>query len=181
MESRSKKLLETKPVLSKKTRMITFCYLWFLTLNVGMSSGIVSPAGAYMARDLQMPGWHYGCLSPVYTIGKVIGAGLFATLFNVMNRKYLMVFAGFFHLFTNVYMTITKNSILFLGLRTLAGIVHIWPCIYTPIWIGQFAPAGWAKFMKNAASVCSGLGRSTGFLIELHFGAPRVSYILIIF
>ena len=124
---RVKILNKNTPVLSKKTRIIAFCFLWFLTLNVGMSSGIVSPAGAYMARDLQMPGWHYGCLSPVYTIGKVIGAGLFATLFNVMNRKYLIVFAGFFHLFTNVMMTITRNSIFFLGLRTLAGIVHIWP------------------------------------------------------
>ena len=68
----------------------------------------------------------------------------------------------------------TSNGYLILALRGFAGIGHIWPPIYTGLWIQQFAIQKYAKFWKNCSSICSPFGRASGFFIDLFAGAENV-------
>jgi hypothetical protein len=95
-----------------------------------------------------------------------------------------MVFAGITHGLINMFYMFTSNGYVILALRGFAGIGHIWPPIYTGLWIGQLSIQKYAKFWKNCSSICSPFGRASGFFIDLFAGAENVSnnfFILFIF
>jgi sugar phosphate permease len=164
-----------KPFLKKSIRWIIFIVMWIHCVHVSQSSGILSPSGAKISEDLQMNQVEYGCISPVYSIGRWVGAILFSFVFNSINRKYIMVFAGITHGVINMFYMFTSNGYLILALRGFAGIGHIWPPIYTGLWIGQLSIQKYAKFWKNCSSICSPFGRASGFFIDLFAGAENVS------
>jgi sugar phosphate permease len=147
--------------------------MWIHCVHVSQSSGILSPSGAKISEDLQMNQVEYGCISPVYSIGRWVGAVLFSFVFNSINRKYIMVFAGITHGIINMFYMFTSNGYVILALRAFAGIGHIWPPIYTGLWIGQLSIQKYAKFWKNCSSICSPFGRASGFFIDLFAGAEN--------
>ena len=167
-----------KPLLKKSIRWVIFIVMWIHCVHVSQSSGILSPSGAKISEDLQMNQVEYGCISPVYSIGRWVGAILFSFVFNSINRKYIMVFAGVTHGLINMFYMFTSNGYLILALRGFAGIGHIWPPIYTGLWIQQFAIQKYAKFWKNCSSICSPFGRASGFFIDLFAGAENVRFYL---
>jgi sugar phosphate permease len=168
-----------RPVLKKYVRWIIFVTMWIHCVHVSQSSGILSPSGAKISEDLQMNQVEYGCISPVYSIGRWVGAILFTFVFNSINRKYIMVFAGITHGVINMFYMFTSNGYIILATRAFAGIGHIWPPIYTGLWIGQLSIRKYAKFWKNCSSICSPFGRASGFFIDLFAGAENVSIIKI--
>ena len=177
METRSPKREFEKPLLKKSVRWIIFATLWVQCVHVSQSSGILSPSGNQISEDLQMNQVEYGCISPVYSIGRWAGAWLFAFVGNSVNRKYLMVFAGVSHGIINMFFMFTSNGYIILALRCFAGIGHIWPPIYTGLWVGQFAIQKYAKLWKLFSSITSPFGRASGFFIDLFAGAENVSII----
>jgi sugar phosphate permease len=168
-----------RPILKKSVRWIIFITMWIHCVHVSQSSGILSPSGAKISEDLQMNQVEYGCISPVYSIGRWVGAVLFSFVFNSINRKYIMVFAGITHGVINMFYMFTSNGYLILALRAFAGIGHIWPPIYTGLWIGQLGIQKYAKFWKNCSSICSPFGRASGFFIDLFAGAENVRKIFL--
>ena len=89
--------------LKKSVRWVIFITMWIHCVHVSQSSGILSPSGAKISEDLQMNQVEYGCISPVYSIGRWVGAILFSFVFNSINRKYIMVFARFNKYVLHVY------------------------------------------------------------------------------
>ena len=162
--------------LKKSVRWVIFITMWIHCVHVSQSSGILSPSGAKISEDLQMNQVEYGCISPVYSIGRWVGAVLFSFVFNSINRKYIMVFAGVTHGLINMFYMFTSNGYVILALRGFAGIGHIWPPIYTGLWIGQLSIQKYAKFWKNCSSICSPFGRASGFFIDLFAGAENWRY-----
>ena len=179
---KSKKEFE-RPLLKKSVRWVIFVTLWVQCVHVSQSSGILSPSGSQISEDLQMNQVEYGCISPVYSIGRWVGAWLFAFVANAVNRKYMMVFAGVTHGVINMFFMFTSNGYIILACRCFAGIGHIWPPIYTGLWVGQFAIQRYAKLWKNFSSITSPFGRASGFFIDLFAGAQNVrkNYIIIFY
>ena len=99
-----------KPLLKKSIRWIIFIVMWIHCVHVSQSSGILSPSGAKISEDLQMNQVEYGCISPVYSIGRWVGAVLFSFVFNSINRKYIMVFSGVTHGLINMFYMFTSNG-----------------------------------------------------------------------
>ena len=89
--------------------------MWIHCVHVSQSSGILSPSGAKISEDLQMNQVEYGCISPVYSIGRWVGAVLFSFVFNSINRKYIMVFAGVTHGLINMFYMFTSNGYVILS------------------------------------------------------------------
>jgi len=85
-------------------------------------------------------------------------------------EKISWIFVGIIHGVINMFYMLTSNGYAFLALRDFAGIGHIWPPIYTGLWIGQLAIRKYAKFWKNC-TICSPFGRASGFFIDLFVGA----------
>ena len=94
-----------RPMLKKPVRWIIFIICWIHCVHVSQSSGILSPSGAKISEDLQMNQVEYGCISPVYSIGRWVGAVLFSFVFNNINRKYIMVFV-----FTTIHNFLINNT-----------------------------------------------------------------------
>ena len=120
--------------LKKSVRWIIFITMWIHCVHVSQSSGILSPSGAKISEDLQMNQVEYGCISPVYSIGRWVGAVLFSFVFNSINRKYIMVFAGITHGIINMFYMFTSNGYVILALSGFAGISNICPSIFTGLW-----------------------------------------------
>lgn len=165
-----------QPVLSKNIRLVIYFTLWFLHWNMAISSGIVSNAGAYMQMDKQFTEWEWGCFSPVYTFGKVVGGFSFAVLFNAVNRKYLLIAGCFVHAAMNFINIFSYNPYVVMSARTIAGAAHVFGTTYNSIWVGQYAFQKYKTLMKNFSSICSPLGRSSGYISEIYLGAWNVSY-----
>ena len=59
-----------RSVLKKYVRWIFFVTMWIHCVHVSQSSGILSPSREKISEDSQMNQVEYGCMSPIYSIGR---------------------------------------------------------------------------------------------------------------
>ena len=53
----------------------------------------MAPAVKFMKPAFGLMDLEYGCFAGVYAIGRIMGAIMFGAVMNVVNRKYLMIYA----------------------------------------------------------------------------------------
>lgn len=96
------------------------------------SSGLMSVSAKNIKAEIGLMDLDYGCLSSMHSIGKVLGAFLFFSLVNVVNRKYIVIFCAIVKGATVIPFALTRNGNALLVIRLISGFAHVILFLYIP-------------------------------------------------
>lgn len=85
----------------------------------------MSPGAKTIKTELGMMDLEYSCFSPMYAIGRICGSFLLVSIINVVNRKWMVVFALFLKSATVAVFKFSSDGYFLMGCRLMSGIGHV--------------------------------------------------------
>lgn len=161
-------------VLVRKTRWLIWLVLVFIGMNSAIFNGILASAGGKIKADLHMMNLEYSTFLAFYCSGRVVGAFFLASVINVVNRRYLLVFSCLLKGIAIFSFTCTTCFPLLMLCRIFTGVANAIHSGYLLLWVNQFAMPDYKALMAAFITFATPLGRSWGLMFEMFFGGPAV-------
>lgn len=167
-------------VLKRKIRWIIMILFFIINMIMMMDTGLFSSATAKIKETLNVDNQTYGLFGSCNFSGRIIGTLLFMAIFNIFNRKYLILIPLYVNTFSIFLFTITNIvSILYIA-RVLSGISSTFGFIYFPIWIDQFGIQSKKTIMMSLIQMASPLGMVLGYTLNTILGSEKWKFSLLI-
>jgi MFS family permease len=167
-------------VLKRSIRWIII--ILFININMLMmiDTGLFSSASTKIKEALKIDDKKFGLFGSCNHSGRILGTISFIFIFNLFNRKNLLVISLYIHSISIFLFTITDFIPLLFFARILNGFFSTFGFIYFPIWIDQFGIQTKKTFMMSLIQMASPLGMVLGYTMSTVLGSNRWKITLLI-
>ena len=158
-----------KVALSKKSRYLLFSLLMITSLFVNIDHGAIPAATDNIKNDNNLTDTQLGTLGSLVYLGTAAGALFLSFVYNIINRKYILM-VGFLLSGVWVYSFTVWKNYLFLSInRFLTGFFQSLVSVYLPIWIDQYSPDSTSTILMSLFQLSSPIGLILGYIITVIF------------
>lgn len=168
-------------ILNRSYRVLIFSVFLLVNTGINTSGGLIASASTAIKTQLQMNNKQFGLFGTIFGVGRVSGSLLFMLLINKFNRKYIMGIVFLCKSFILMSFKTTNVPWMLVGLRGINGICHMFPVIYTPVWIDQFGIQKYRMIFMTILQVFIPAGKVLGYFLNMILGEENVSKIYIIY
>ena len=185
----SKSLLSSiSPITPKKIEVVLkrsirwLIMFLFILINMVMmiDTGLFSSASTKIKHTLNIDDKKFGLFGSCNHSGRILGTIAFMFIFNLFNRKNLLIIPLYLHSFSIFLFTITDIVPLLFVARILNGFCATFGFIYFPIWIDQFGIQTKKTGMMSLIQMASPLGMVLGYTMNTIFGSDKWKLTLLI-
>ena len=166
-------------ILNRSYRVLIFSVFLLVNTGINTSGGLIASASTAIKTQLQMNNKQFGLFGTIFGVGRVSGSLLFMLLINKFNRKYIMGIVFLCKSFILMSFKTTNVPWMLVGLRGINGICHMFPVIYTPVWIDQFGIQKYRMIFMTILQVFIPAGKVLGYFLNMILGEENVSNIYI--
>ena len=185
----SKSLISSiSPIIPKKIEVVLkrsirwFIMFLFIIINMVMmiDTGLFSSASTKIKQTLIIDDKKFGLFGSCNHSGRIIGTISFMFIFNIFNRKNLLLIPLYINSLSIFIFTVTDIVSLLFVARILNGICTTFGFIYFPIWIDQFGIQSKKTIMMSLIQMASPLGMVLGYTMNTILGSDRWKITLLI-
>jgi MFS family permease len=167
-------------VLKRSIRWITMFLFILINMTMMIDTGLFSSASTKIKEALIIDDKKFGLFGSCNHCGRILGTIIFMFIFNLFNRKNLLLIALYLNSLSIFVFTITSIvPILFIA-RIMNGFCATFGFIYFPIWIDQFGIQAKKTVMMSLIQMASPLGMVLGYTINTFLGSNRWKITLLI-
>ena len=167
-------------VLKRSIRWIIMTLFIIINMIMMIDTGLFSSASTKIKQSLNIDDKKFGLFGSCNHSGRILGTIFFMLIFNLFNRKSLLIILLYFHSISIFIFTITDVIILLFFARILNGFCATFGFIYFPIWIDQFGIQAKKTVMMSLIQMASPLGMVLGYTMSTFLGNNRWKFILLI-
>ena len=187
-ESDNSLLSSISPIIPKKIEVvlkrsirwiIMFLYI-LINMIMMIDTGLFSSASTKIKYALKINDKKFGLFGSCNHSGRILGTISFIFIFNIFNRKYLLLIPLFINSFSIVLFTITDIIPLLFMARIINGFCTTFGFIYFPIWIDQFGIQTKKTVMMSLIQIASPLGMVLGYTMNTFLGSDKWKMTLLI-
>ena len=187
-ESDTSLLSSISPIIPKKIEVvlkrsirwiIMFLYI-LINMIMMIDTGLFSSASTKIKYALKIDDKKFGLFGSCNHSGRILGTISFIFIFNIFNRKYLLLIPLFINSFSIVLFTITDIIPLLFMARIINGFCTTFGFIYFPIWIDQFGIQTKKTVMMSLIQIASPLGMVLGYTMNTFLGSDKWKMTLLI-
>ena len=187
-ESDNSLLSSISPIIPKKIEVvlkrsirwiIMFLYI-LINMIMMIDTGLFSSASTKIKYALKIDDKKFGLFGSCNHSGRILGTISFIFIFNIFNRKYLLLIPLFINSFSIVLFTITDIIPLLFMARIINGFCTTFGFIYFPIWIDQFGIQTKKTVMMSLIQIASPLGMVLGYTMNTFLGSDKWKMTLLI-
>ena len=167
-------------VLKRSVRwLIMFLYI-LINMVMMIDTGLFSSASTKIKYALKIDDKKFGLFGSCNHSGRIFGTISFIFIFNIFNRKNLLLIPLFINSFSIVLFTITDIVPLLFIARIINGFCTTFGFIYFPIWIDQFGIQTKKTVMMSLIQIASPLGMVLGYTMNTFLGSDKWKMTLLI-
>lgn len=159
--------------------MIIIIYL-LIDIFISMDTGLFTSASTIIKEYLKIDDKKFGLFGSCIHFGRIFGTILFMFIFNIFNRKNLLIISFFINCISVFCLTITHNIIVLFISRVLNGLCTSFGLIYFPIWIDQFGIQNKKTLMMSLLQMAFPIGMIIGYTINTILGSIKWKITLLI-
>ena len=187
-ESDNSLLSSISPIIPKKIEVvlkrsirwiIMFLYI-LINMIMMIDTGLFSSASTKIKYALKIDDKKFGLFGSCNHSGRILGTISFIFIFNIFNRKYLLLIPLFINSFSIALFTITDIIPLLFMARIINGFCTTFGFIYFPIWIDQFGIQTKKTVMMSLIQIASPLGMVLGYTMNTFLGSDKWKMTLLI-
>ena len=156
-----------------------FLYI-LINMLMMIDTGLFSSASTKIKQALNIDDKKFGLFGSCNHTGRIIGTVLFMFIFNIFNRKNLLLIPLYIHSFSIfLFIFIDIVPILFVA-RIISGFCATFGFIYFPIWIDQFGIQTKKTVMMSLIQIASPLGMVLGYTMNTFLGSDKWKITLLV-
>ena len=159
--------------------MIIIIYL-LIDIFISMDTGLFTSASTIIKEYLKIDDKKFGLFGSCIHFGRIFGTILFMFIFNIFNRKNLLIISFFINCISVFCLTIVHNIIVLFISRVLNGLCTSFGLIYFPIWIDQFGIQNKKTLMMSLLQMAFPIGMIIGYTINTILGSIKWKITLLI-
>ena len=159
--------------------MIIIIYL-LIDIFISMDTGLFTSASTIIKEYLKIDDKKFGLFGSCIHFGRIFGTILFMFIFNIFNRKNLLIISFFINCISVFCLTIAHNIIVLFISRVLNGLCTSFGLIYFPIWIDQFGIQNKKTLMMSLLQMAFPIGMIIGYTINTILGSNKWKITLLI-
>ena len=160
-------------VLKRSVRWIIMFLYILINMLMMIDTGLFSSASTKIKQALNIDDKKFGLFGSCNHTGRIIGTVLFMFIFNIFNRKNLLLIPLYIHSFSIfLFIFIDIVPILFVA-RIISGFCATFGFIYFPIWIDQFGIQTKKTVMMSLIQIASPLGMVLGYTMNTFLGSDK--------
>ena len=159
--------------------MIIIIYL-LIDIFISMDTGLFTSASTIIKEYLKIDDKKFGLFGSCIHFGRIFGTILFMFIFNIFNRKNLLIISFFINCISVFCLTIAHNIIVLFISRVLNGLCTSFGLIYFPIWIDQFGIQNKKTLMMSLLQMAFPIGMIIGYTINTILGSIKWKITLLI-
>ena len=187
-ESNNSLLSSISPIIPKKIEVvlkrsirwiIMFLYI-LINMIMLIDTGLFSSASTKIKYVLNIDDKKFGLFGSCNHSGRILGTISFILIFNIFNRKYLLLIPLYINSFSIFLFTITNIIPLLFIARIINGFCATFGFIYFPIWIDQFGIQTKKTVMMTLIQIASPLGMVLGYTMNTFLGSDKWKMTLLI-
>ena len=167
-------------ILKRDIRWAIMIIYLLISIIISMDTGLFTSASTKIKESLQIDDKKFGLFGSFIHFGRIFGTIIFMFIFNILNRKNLLIIAFFFDCFSIFCFTITDNIIILFISRILNGFCSSFGLIYFPIWIDQFGIQSKKTIMMTLLQMAFPIGMIIGYAINTILGSEKWKITLLI-
>ena len=187
-DSNNSLLSSISPIIPKKIEVVLkrsirwIIMLLYILINIIMmiDTGLFSSASTKIKYELKIDDKKFGLFGSCNHSGKIFGTISFIFIFNIFNRKSLLLIPLFVNSFSIAIFTLTDIIPLLFIARIINGFCIAFAFIYFPIWIDQFGIQTKKTFMMSLIQIASPLGMVLGYAMNTFLGSDKWKMTLLI-
>jgi MFS family permease len=160
-------------ILKRDIRWAIMIIYLLISIIISMDTGLFTSASTKIKESLQIDDKKFGLFGSFIHFGRIFGTILFMFIFNILNRKNLLIIAFFINCFSIFCFTITDNIIILFISRILNGFCSSFGLIYFPIWIDQFGIQSKKTIMMTLLQMAFPIGMIIGYAINTILGSEK--------
>ena len=185
----SKSLLSSiSPIIPKKIEVVlkrsirwgTMVLFILINMTMMIDTGLFSSASTKIKQSLNIDDKKFGLLGSCNHCGRILGTIVFMFIFNLFNRKNLLLVQLNLNSISIFVFTITSIIPLLFIARIMNGFCATFGFIYFPIWIDQFGIQTKKTLMMSLIQIASPLGMVLGYTMNTFLGSNRWIFTLLI-
>ena len=185
----SKSLLSSiSPIIPKKIEVVlkrsirwgTMVLFILINMTMMIDTGLFSSASTKIKQSLNIDDKKFGLLGSCNHCGRILGTIVFMFIFNLFNRKNLLLVQLYLNSISIFVFTITSIIPLLFIARIMNGFCATFGFIYFPIWIDQFGIQTKKTLMMSLIQIASPLGMVLGYTMNTFLGSNRWIFTLLI-
>ena len=159
--------------------MIMIIYL-LIDIIISMDTGLFTSASTIIKESLKIDDKKFGLFGSCIHFGRIFGTILFMFIFNIFNRKNLLIIAFFINCISVFCFVMTDNIIVLFISRILNGFCTSFGLIYFPIWIDQFGIQNKKTLMMSLLQMAFPIGMIIGYTTNTILGSKKWKITLLI-
>jgi MFS family permease len=167
-------------ILKRDIRWTIMIIYLLISIIISMDTGLFTSASTLIKETLKIDDKKFGLFGSCIHFGRIFGTIIFMFIFNIFNRKNLLVISFFINCISIFCFTITDNIIILFISRIINGFCTSFGIIYFPIWIDQFGIQNKKTLMMSLLQMAFPIGMILGYTTNTILGSKKWKITLLI-
>ena len=167
-------------ILKRDIRWTIMIIYLLISIIISMDTGLFTSASTLIKESLKIDDKKFGLFGSCIHFGRIFGTIIFMFIFNIFNRKNLLIISFFINCISIFCFTITDNIIILFISRIINGFCTSFGIIYFPIWIDQFGIQNKKTLMMSLLQMAFPIGMILGYTTNTILGSKKWKITLLI-
>ena len=167
-------------ILKRDIRWTIMIIYLLISIIISMDTGLFTSASTLIKETLKIDDKKFGLFGSCIHFGRIFGTIIFMFIFNIFNRKNLLIISFFINCISIFCFTITDNIIILFISRIINGFCTCFGIIYFPIWIDQFGIQNKKTLMMSLLQMAFPIGMILGYTTNTILGSKKWKITLLI-
>ena len=167
-------------ILKRDIRWTIMIIYLLISIIISMDTGLFTSASTLIKETLKIDDKKFGLFGSCIHFGRIFGTIIFMFIFNIFNRKNLLIISFFINCISIFCFTITDNIIILFISRIINGFCTSFGIIYFPIWIDQFGIQNKKTLMMSLLQMAFPIGMILGYTTNTLLGSKKWKITLLI-
>ena len=167
-------------ILKRDIRWTIMIIYLLISIIISMDTGLFTSASTLIKETLKIDDKKFGLFGSCIHFGRIFGTIIFMFIFNIFNRKNLLIISFFINCISIFCFTITDNIIILFISRIINGFCTSFGIIYFPIWIDQFGIQNKKTLMMSLLQMAFPIGMILGYTTNTILGSKKWKITLLI-
>ena len=167
-------------ILKRDIRWTIMIIYLLISIIISMDTGLFTSASTLIKKTLKIDDKKFGLFGSCIHFGRIFGTIIFMFIFNIFNRKNLLIISFFINCISIFCFTITDNIIILFISRIINGFCTSFGIIYFPIWIDQFGIQNKKTLMMSLLQMAFPIGMILGYTTNTILGSKKWKITLLI-
>ena len=167
-------------ILKRDIRWTIMIIYLLISIIISMDTGLFTSASTLIKETLKIDDKKFGLFGSCIHFGRIFGTIIFMFIFNIFNRKNLLIISFFINCISIFCFTITDNIIILFISRIINGFCTSFGIIYFPIRIDQFGIQNKKTLMMSLLQMAFPIGMILGYTTNTILGSKKWKITLLI-